>query len=75
MHNPIEHISWRDDNPYGHPADPQKDIMPKEFVTSCADERELLSMSLTPTVKDDMTEVNRSLIDWDSVMHQDGSEE
>ena len=49
--------------------------MPREFGTSCADERELLSMSLTPTVKDDMTEVNRSLIDWDSVMHQDGSEE
>ena len=75
MHNPIEHISWRDDNPYGHPADPQKDIMPKEFVTSCADERELLSMSLTPTVKDDMTEVNRSMIDWDSVMHPNGSDE
>ncbi len=46
-----------------------------EFVTSCADERELLSMSLTPTVKDDMTEVNRSMIDWDSVMHPNGSEE
>ena len=75
MHNPIEHISWRDDNPYGVSSDPQKDIMPKEFVTACADERELLSMSLTPTVKDDMSEVNRSLIDWDSVMHQDGSEE
>ena len=75
MHNPIEHISWRDDNLYGYLADRQKDTMPQEFVTSCADERELLSMSLTPTVKDDMSEVNRSLIDWDSVMHQDGSDE